>query len=579
MKLPGTLLPSLASLCLAAAGHAGTAYPAPKGVEAAVAPAPDATSTVLGLSFSTNDNMTEGSAFLVQPLWDNLGQHGTMGGSLLFAEPYFTWGEEGELTGSLGLGFRHLFSNEPVGNSNHAASLLAEGLFVGANVFADYKRTVANSDLWQLGIGVEAGVRYLEVRANYYVPLNDDSIGSYDVTELTQTSSGGRPAIRATTRTIDIIEEPMEGWDAELALLIPGLDKYFDMRLIGGFYSFETNSSGSALLYSGDVEGWKAGVEVRPVPAVVLAGMWYEDENLVEDNWMVSVRLEVPLGKPASQSFIPRRRHLQERLLEPVHRQNSSVQTGVSFEPSSVKRSTVLTSAQQAQRFLADLKGWGAVYTGVTTTTESDSSSGSSSQVTGGTLQASSNHGSSQTTSGLVVFSGGTGVVSHASLAVNKGGSGALASALASSGNGTLEANQPGRTSSPLAAAASTIVVASSIGNSSLFVNPPSDPTPPSSPSPTIPASITGGTLQLSNSSVSGLVLVGTRETTLSAGTLTIGNISNFSTQSGVVAVGGGTLQLNANTGYRISGGNILNSAGEVIGTITNGTVILNGGN
>ena len=361
MSLFRTLLPSLASLVLTGAVSGGE-IASPKAVEAAIAPPADATSTVLGLSLNTNDNMTEGSAFLVQPLWDNVGQHGTMGGSIFFAEPYFTWGEEGELSGSLGLGVRHLFSNEPVGGGNRVSGLLAEGLFVGANVFGDYKRTQSDSDLWQLGMGIEAGTRYLELRANYYLPLTDgESISRFDATTFTPTTSGGRPAIRATTRTIDIIEEPMEGWDAELALLLPGLDKYFDVRLIGGYYSFETNTSGRALLYSADVEGWKAGVEVRPVPAVVLAGMWYEDENLVQDNWMVSVRLEVPLGKPASQSFTPRRRHLQERLLEPVHRQNAAIQTGVSFEPSRVKSTTTLTNAQQAQRFLSDLKGWGAV--------------------------------------------------------------------------------------------------------------------------------------------------------------------------------------------------------------------------
>jgi hypothetical protein len=566
MKLPRTLLP-LASIVLASAVSAGE-FPAPKAVQAAVAPAPDATSTVLGLSLNTNDHMTEGSAFLVQPLWDNLGQRGTMGGSLFFAEPYFTWGEEGELTGSLGLGFRHLFSNEPVGGGNRVSGLLAEGLFVGANVFADYKHTQADANLWQLGLGIEAGVRYLEVRANYYIPLTDESIGSYDVTELTQTSSGGRPAIRASTRTIDIIEEPMEGWDAELALLIPGLDKYFDVRLIGGFYSFETNSSGSALLYSGDVEGWKAGVEVRPVPAVVLAGMWYEDENLVEDNWMVSVRLEIPLGKPASESFTPRRRHLQERLLEPVHRQNAAVQTGVSFEPSRVKNTTILTSAQQANRFLADLNGWGAVYTGVTT---SSSSSNSDSQVTGGTLKVSNNH-SSQTTSGLVVFSGGAGVVSGGSVSLQKSGGGSLASALASSGSGTLEVNQPGRTGSPLAAAASTIVLASSVGTSSLYLNSSSNQTPPSSP----PSNATSGTLKLTNSSGSGLVFLGGVSDTSTSGALHISNVNAYATTTGI---SGGTLQFAGSSSFRISGGNIVNSAGEVVGTLSNGAVILNGGN
>jgi hypothetical protein len=371
---------------------------------------------VLGLRLNTNEHVTEGSAFLVQPLWDDVGQHGTMGGSLFFAEPYFTWGEEGELSGSLGLGFRHLFSNEPVGGGNHVASLLSEGLFVGANVFADYKHTQADANLWQLGIGVEAGVRYLEVRANYYLPLRDgDTVGNFDATEFTPTTVGGSPALRATTRTIDIIEEPMEGWDAELALLIPGLDKYFDVRLIGGYYSFETNASGNALAYSGDVEGWKAGVEVRPIPAVVLSGMWYEDENLVKDNWMVSVRLEIPLGKPASESFIPRRRHLQERLLEPVHRQNAAIQTGVSFEPSGAKRTTTITSAQQAQIFLNGLNA------------SSGGSSSSSSYVAEGTLVVPS----SSPSSGAMIITGGSVVTGGAG---GTGGSGGNAGFLFGSG-------------------------------------------------------------------------------------------------------------------------------------------------
>ncbi|RBP39755.1 inverse autotransporter-like protein with beta domain [Roseimicrobium gellanilyticum] len=546
MKLAPSLF-SLVWLVVASASHAGT-YPAPKAVEAAVAPAPDATSTVLGLGLNTNDNMTEGSAFLVQPLWDTLGRHGTMGGSLFFAEPYFTWGEEGQLSGSIGLGFRHLFSNEPIGGDNRVAGLLAEGLFVGANVFADYQHTRVDSDLWQLGIGVEAGVRYLELRANYYIPLTDDSVGSYDVTEFAPTSSGGRPAIRATTRTIDIIEEPMEGWDAELALLIPGLDKYFDVRLIGGYYSFETNATGSALLYSTDVEGWKAGVEVRPVPAVVLAGMWYQDENLVEDNWLVSVRLEVPLGKPASESFTPRRRHLQERLLEPVHRQNASINTGVSLEPSGVKNTTTLTSAQQAQRFLADLKGWGAVYTGAS---KGPSSSSSSNHTTGSTLKVSNSSGSGGS---LVVFSNAEGISGSGSLSLNKGGGTPLASVLASTGNGSVTVNDTNGSSLDRAALASTLVLASSVNTFSY--NHSNNNTPP-------PAAL-AGTLTLANGT-SGLVLLPPP--------------SNLTLNTGIIPTGGGTLQLTNGGnlgGFTITGGVIRNAAGTIIGTTTAGGYIIN---
>jgi hypothetical protein len=49
---------------------------------------------------------------VVFTLWDDLGKRGTMRGSILFAEPYFSWGEEGEISTWFGLGFRHLFSTQ-----------------------------------------------------------------------------------------------------------------------------------------------------------------------------------------------------------------------------------------------------------------------------------------------------------------------------------------------------------------------------------------------------------------------------------------------------------------------------------
>ncbi len=84
-----------------------------------------------------------------------------------------------------------------------------EGSFVGANAFTDYKRTEANvicgssASAWKLA-------RYLEVRANYYLPLHSgDTVGSFDAIEFTNTVVQPRDS-RVVTRTIDIIEEPME---------------------------------------------------------------------------------------------------------------------------------------------------------------------------------------------------------------------------------------------------------------------------------------------------------------------------------------------------------------------------------
>jgi autotransporter-associated beta strand protein len=94
------------------------------------------------------------------------------------------------------------------------------------------------------------------------------------------------------------------------------------------------------------VEGWKAGLEVRPVPAVALTGMWYEDERFLGSDWMFGARMEIPFeagdlgdGKGMwgriREAFTPRRRHLVERMAEPVHRQNAAIHIANTHKESS----------------------------------------------------------------------------------------------------------------------------------------------------------------------------------------------------------------------------------------------------
>ena len=48
------------------------------------------------------------------PVWSSLGTEGILGGGVLFLEPYVSWGENGEVATSLGLGYRYLFNDHPV---------------------------------------------------------------------------------------------------------------------------------------------------------------------------------------------------------------------------------------------------------------------------------------------------------------------------------------------------------------------------------------------------------------------------------------------------------------------------------
>ena len=364
-----------------------------KSPTAAITPDVTWTQPLVGTGIKTNDEYTDGNIFLTLPIWSTIGQNGKLGGNYLFIEPYTSVGDGGEVAASLGLSWRHLFSNESVSALNRKGSVgfMDEGWFLGGSLFMDMLDTAHNNSFWQLGVGLEAGTRFFEVRGNYYIPLTDQKLAQRNVSERSYSSSstqyntvtgGGATdpyatgnqilqgidqttfattTTRTTTvRTItQIFEKGMEGWDIDAAVLVPWLDQWMDVKLIGGYFSFDNQPFGPQSFGTGNVQGWKAGIEVRPVPAIVLSGTWYEDKRLTGDNWTVGAQLQVPLDKTWKDAFKFRRRHLVEHLAEPVHRQNDAVKIGNKKEESSssstgLKRVTRVVSQQKGQIVLAD---------------------------------------------------------------------------------------------------------------------------------------------------------------------------------------------------------------------------------
>jgi hypothetical protein len=397
------LVASLAALSAAQAGQVGNIRE-PESVESGDMPW---SSLIQGFGIKTNDEYTEGNMFLTVPLWSTLGADGELGGDYLFIEPYVSVGSGGETAASLGIAWRHLFSDEPVSalEKKGMAGFLEEGWFIGASLFADSLTTTHDNDFWQLGIGAEIGTRYLEVRGNYYIPLTNEKLADRSVSTRSFSSSrtqyrtfgtgAGEPYatgntivqdVNLTTRAItttrtttvrtvtSIFEEGMEGWDVEASVLLPWVDQWADVRLIAGYYSFDNQPFGPQKFGTGNVHGWKAGLEIRPVPAVILSGMWYEDQRLTGDNWTVGLQFQIPLEKNWKDAFKPRRRHLVERLAEPVHRQNDAIKLGnrkdeKSTSNTSVKRVTRVVSQTQQRLVLADdiifVNNGGAVGNGI----------------------------------------------------------------------------------------------------------------------------------------------------------------------------------------------------------------------
>jgi hypothetical protein len=385
--LPATFT---AVCCLTVLAHAG---PVEKNPQISLPPvhAPW-TLPLLGTGVKSNDVYTDGHIFLNVPLWSTIGADGTLGGSYLFLEPYTSVGEGGETASSLGIGFRHLFNDQPVSALTQPgrAGFLEEGWYIGGSLFLDMLRTEHRNEFWQLGFGAEIGTRYLELRGNYYLPLEGgrkgagsqvdrETFSSSNTRRNTYLSSAGDPfatgnliaqdatftttattTTRTTTltRTTQFYERGMEGWDIEAGILIPGLDEYMDVKLIGGYASMENQPFGPQERGTGSIRGWRAGLEVRPVPAVVLTGLWHENKAFTGSDWSAGVELQIPLDRTWRDAFKPRRRHLVERMAEPVHRQNEAIKLSHSAETkieskTSVKRITKVV-AQSAQRIVLE---------------------------------------------------------------------------------------------------------------------------------------------------------------------------------------------------------------------------------
>ncbi len=281
------------------------------------------------------------------PLHGTLGEAGTLSGSLLFAEPYGQWIEGGAYQAGIGAGFRHLFGKQSVTALSEqpkgVVGFLEEGIYVGANAFLNGANTGVGDSFWQLAMTAEVGTRWLELRGRYHLPLDD---GQQSAQRLVQAYS--RPlnfgGIRGTEMvildtTLSLLTESLRGWQMDATLLVTGIDRWADLRVIGGYASFESPTVGSL-----EYDSWRVGVDFRPVPAVVLSAMWHENEQLFGDQWLFGVGVEVPfetrnLGdgkggfwRQVKRAFQPRRRHLAERLIEPARRHSLPMQLGTSVE-------------------------------------------------------------------------------------------------------------------------------------------------------------------------------------------------------------------------------------------------------
>lgn len=233
-------------------------------------------------------------------------------------------------------------------------------VILGANVFYDSIESRFGNHYDQLGLGLEVLTRWMDARFNYYLPDDErDVIGrrsSRDVTTEVrgEFESGGffnRNIVETDRRRkFNRYEAALEGWDAEVGFLIPGLDRYAEVRVFGGYYHYDNP-------FGRDFEGFRGRLEARLLPGVIADLEYWEDEALMGGHWTAGARVSVPFDfgnlvsgrnpfEGAGEMFTPRRREFRERLGEMVIRSNRVQTVSSGFVPAGESVSTSTTTAR-----------------------------------------------------------------------------------------------------------------------------------------------------------------------------------------------------------------------------------------
>lgn len=216
--------------------------------------------------------------------------------SLVFINPRGTWNDDDGQEFNLGLGYRHLFPKHDI--------------IVGGNAYYDLRNTSLDNTFNQFGAGVEFLSKWVDARANAYLPeTGKKTADSYVVAEGTVQEHGSywdAPTGQGyqitqwgyditsvydvkTLQHYQMYEQAMEGFDCEIGALlpIPRVSDYADIKAFVGMYDYNAH-------YGDDLVGMKGRLEIKPLPSLYLDAAWFEDKALLGSRYSVGVRASLP---------------------------------------------------------------------------------------------------------------------------------------------------------------------------------------------------------------------------------------------------------------------------------------------
>lgn len=190
--------------------------------------------------------------------------------SLFFFNPNFRFDDDDGNEQNIGFGYRSLVQGD--------------SLILGGNLYYDTMKSSTGNHYQQWGLGAEVLSHWVDLRANYYNVFGDtkntlsgSGSGDYFFSGNSLFSTGGLN-----------IEEALDGFDAEVSVLIPGLSDFMETRLAATYFRFDAK-------HAEDPDGWRGRIDIRPVQAVNIS-VEYRDDDLRGSDSFVGGYLELPFS-------------------------------------------------------------------------------------------------------------------------------------------------------------------------------------------------------------------------------------------------------------------------------------------
>ena len=204
-----------------------------------------------------------------------------------------------------------------------ARFLLADGkLILGMNAFLDIMQSKEENNYNQFGAGLELLSKWVDFRANYYHPFST----TYNYIETYDRYNFGSTGILLYKGR----EEALQGFDAELGFLIPGISNYAEARVAAGMYWYFPEEMDR-------FSGFKGRVDIRPARMINLTYEVKHDDIRGTDQFWGGY-LEIPFsfealakgenpfaGVKDALNFGKGARNLPERMTEKIIRDRNIV--------------------------------------------------------------------------------------------------------------------------------------------------------------------------------------------------------------------------------------------------------------